>query len=470
MSKDKITSQEIIDLIAQKASISKRAADEFLKMLISTIEEALMAGDNVKIQHFGTFKLQWNEPRKSIDVNTGQEIIIEGYNKVTFVPESSLKELINEPFAFLEAVALDGSTESEALLNQDELLDPLRTLTEQADEIKNLLSEIQAMSSPQPFNESNDEPQELTDDLIIDDEIEWSKINTDRLNETDKLIASDELNESFDVQSFSDIEIVIDESESDASISSTDSLSTELTSELVESTKINEPECIDSTSNPVISSIQQSKADEQQVPVQRFATKVMPLRRRKTIRWVVISTVLILLLSGFGSYFAFSSFEFWVDSEIQQTYTAFTANKSNFSMTAMLNTVTNWFKPASQVKNHVSIKSQHIVHKINNIPKAKVAVDSLQLLFDQPRVYTEFIASERIHSGNRLTLISKRYYGSKDFWVYIYEANMNHISNPDKIPEGTLIQIPKLNPLLINISNPRCIAKAKELHDLYVKK
>ncbi len=469
MSKEKITSQEIIDLIAQKASISKRAADEFLKMLISTIEESLIAGDNVKIQHFGTFKLQWNEPRKSVDVNTGQEIIIDGYNKVTFVPESSFKELINEPFAFLEAVVMDESSESEALFNEDEPSDPLRTLTEQADEIKNLLSEIQAMSSSQTFNESSIEQQELTNDLIIVDEIQWSKINTDSKSETDEGIAPVDMDETSELPSINDIEIVIDESDNDAFISPTDSFSNEMISESVESTKIQEPECIDSTSNPEISSIQHSKADEQ-VPVQRFANRVMPLKRRKTLRRVIISTILILLLSGFGSYFAFSSFEFWVDSEIQQTYTVFATNKTNFSMTAMLNTVTNWFKPTSKVKSHSSVKSQHIVHKINNIQKSKVSVDSLQLLFDQPRVYTEFIATERIHSGNRLTLISKRYYGSKDFWVYIYEANMNHISDPDKIPEGTLIQIPKLNPLLIDISNPRCIAKAKELHDLYVKK
>jgi hypothetical protein len=96
-------------------------------------------------------------------------------------------------------------------------------------------------------------------------------------------------------------------------------------------------------------------------------------------------------------------------------------------------------------------------------------VDSLQLLFDNPRVYTEFIASERIKFGSRLTLISRRYYGSKDFWVYIYEANKEKIPNPDQIAQGTLIRIPRLDARLIDVSNPRCLTKAKELNDLYVK-
>jgi len=87
MIKEKISSQEIIDLIALKASVSKRAAEEFLKVMIASIEEALLAGEVVKIKNFGTFKLQWNEPRKSVNVQTREEIVIGGYYKVVFVTD-----------------------------------------------------------------------------------------------------------------------------------------------------------------------------------------------------------------------------------------------------------------------------------------------------------------------------------------------------------------------------------------------
>ena len=66
--------------------------------------------------------------------------------------------------------------------------------------------------------------------------------------------------------------------------------------------------------------------------------------------------------------------------------------------------------------------------------------------------------------------MGKKYYGLKDFWVYIYEANREKVSDPDKIPSGTIIYIPKLDSRLIDKENQRCIDKAKELHDLYVKK
>ena len=148
MNKEKISSQEIIDLVAVKASVSKRAAEEFLKVMISSIEDALLADDSVKVKGFGTFKLQWNEPRKSVNVQTGDEIILDGFYKVVFAPEISLRELVNEPFAHLEAVELDS--DNNFILQQKEEeppLDPLRIFTEQASEIKDLLSEIRALST-----------------------------------------------------------------------------------------------------------------------------------------------------------------------------------------------------------------------------------------------------------------------------------------------------------------------------------
>ena len=71
--------------------------------------------------------------------------------------------------------------------------------------------------------------------------------------------------------------------------------------------------------------------------------------------------------------------------------------------------------------------------------------------------------------GSRLTLISKKYYGARDFWVYIYEANKDIIPNPDIVPKGTMIRVPKLPASLIDANDPACMEKAKALHDLYVK-
>ena len=148
MSKEKISSQEIIDLVASKLSVSKRVAEDFLKVMFATIEDALVEGEAVKIKNFGTFKLQWNEPRKSVNVQTGAEIILDGYHKVTFTPDSNLKDVVNEPFAHLEPIELDAKNEPvKELVSQDEAFDPLRIFNEQANEIKDILSEINALSN-----------------------------------------------------------------------------------------------------------------------------------------------------------------------------------------------------------------------------------------------------------------------------------------------------------------------------------
>ena len=91
-------------------------------------------------------------------------------------------------------------------------------------------------------------------------------------------------------------------------------------------------------------------------------------------------------------------------------------------------------------------------------------------IFNQTRQYTEFIDTVTLNEGSRLTWISLKYLGHKDFWVYIYEANTDVISNPNSIRIGTQLRIPKLNPALIDISNTQCFEYAKHLHDVYVKK
>ena len=150
-SNQKITIQELIDLLCEKTSANKQQAEDFIKSLFAVIEEQLLAGEQVKINDFGVFKLQWNEPRKSVNINTGEEFIIDGFNKLSFVPEPKLKDAVNEPFAHLESIILDGEKKTDPAPN-----DPLRTLQEQATAIKGILSEISSMSEEEPRVKSQD--------------------------------------------------------------------------------------------------------------------------------------------------------------------------------------------------------------------------------------------------------------------------------------------------------------------------
>ena len=98
----KITFLELSELIAEATSTSNRMCELFLRELFNTISQALIDGESVKIKGIGTFKVTQVKPRKSANVNTGAPIEIAGYKKLTFTPDKSLAEVINQPFAQFE--------------------------------------------------------------------------------------------------------------------------------------------------------------------------------------------------------------------------------------------------------------------------------------------------------------------------------------------------------------------------------
>ena len=137
---DKLSWSELRRALAQRANISEKDANTFLTAFNAQLLEALKTEKQVKINGLGTFKLQAVAPRKSVDVTTGNEITIEGYNKVSFVPEAGVKELVEKVEAG-EAV---------------EALDPIQKLGAQADEIVDILGDLGEL----PKGEKAEEPVE----------------------------------------------------------------------------------------------------------------------------------------------------------------------------------------------------------------------------------------------------------------------------------------------------------------------
>ena len=86
----KVNTQVLADLLAEKAGISKRSADTFVKAFIQTTIDGGLSDGNVKIKGLGTFKIVKVADRESTNVNTGERILIAGYNKMSFVPDIDL--------------------------------------------------------------------------------------------------------------------------------------------------------------------------------------------------------------------------------------------------------------------------------------------------------------------------------------------------------------------------------------------
>lgn len=130
---DKLSWTELRRAVASRAGVNEKTAGVFLNALTSQLLRGLRADKMVKINGFGTFKLQAVAPRKSVNVKTGEEIVISGYNKIVFMPEVGVKELVERG---------DSKVESGKSKVESTEIDPLKKLGEQAEEIVDLLADL----------------------------------------------------------------------------------------------------------------------------------------------------------------------------------------------------------------------------------------------------------------------------------------------------------------------------------------
>ena len=104
-----LTIKDLAEILVQKHQLDSRSAEAFINAVIETIHEGLKNDRVVKVKGFGTFKLTAVRERESINVNTGERVVISGHDKVSFTPDAVLRDLVNKPFAQFDTVVLaDG--------------------------------------------------------------------------------------------------------------------------------------------------------------------------------------------------------------------------------------------------------------------------------------------------------------------------------------------------------------------------
>lgn len=316
---NKLLLQDLVDQLAEEGNLKKKDAEEFLRAFFKVSEEALFEGEIVKVPKLGSFKLIMVDARKSVNVATGEEIEIKEHYKLSFTPDSELKELVNKPYAHLDPVELDTA--------------------------------IQA--NPK----------------IVEKTIEEPKHKAPK-KET----------------------------------------------------------------NPIINDL----------PLQPDFAPAQ--KKPKNSLWIwVIFFVTILLLS------------IW-------SYISNEAQKREDSIEIKDMEIMDSLKAATSIPDSIQPISDSIQTKKDSL-KVHVELPKTPPTQEQEIQTTTngILAVVELKKGQRLTWLSEKYYGHKAFWVYIYEANKDIIKNPNVIPEGATIQIPKPDPRIINANNPTLVAKAKAL-------
>ena len=172
MANEKLTWAELRKAVAQIANVSEQESEQFLNALVDATLNGLENDKQVKIKGIGTFALKAIAPRKSVNIATGEEFVIDGYNKLIFNAESMLKESVEKRMEHPKTETVMAEINN----------DPIKKLGEQADEIVDILAElgqaVNAEASPhplpaeEPIEEVAEEPMEEPVEEPIEEVVE----------------------------------------------------------------------------------------------------------------------------------------------------------------------------------------------------------------------------------------------------------------------------------------------------------
>lgn len=201
MSKNSLT--VLAQKLAEKTGISQQDAELFIRKMFDVANEGLQADKQVKMKWLGTFKVTSVKDRESVDVNTGERIVIEGRDKISFTPDTILKEIINKPFAQFETVVVNDGVEFDEIDRKFEAEEQLAE-NQQMDEAEEI---------PEPLDgsETSEETSEATGISEISDTSKTS--DTSEISDTSETSDVIDFLDESEAPSVSDKVVVIGESE-----------------------------------------------------------------------------------------------------------------------------------------------------------------------------------------------------------------------------------------------------------------
>lgn len=419
MESKKFSVQDLVEQVAAQSSLTKKFTEEFLKELVSVIEEYLEKEGVVKVKGLGTFKLIWNEERKSVNVTTGEELILPAHYKVSFTAESSVLDRLNG-VASSEVAAAPPFTQ------------PTEPSTPDVS-----LSVAASTSTPAQSASSAEEPakpaQELPKPFFIpvpgkEQPAEEASVSSQTAEPPVVPLTGS------DIPQPAPAEASASESHPQSEV--------EAPLDIVEP---NAPE---------------SKEDD-------FQMQRVKKKGHGWIWWLLI----LALLAGAGWYFRdlwYPQARGWIDTylpthgETVVPSDTLEVEQSVFAEGDSIALDDDSTSIAEEYEGEIPIETEQ---------KAESQEERRQRLLSE---YTPDVAQNApvresviVIDGSRLTLFALRAYGHKDFWVYIYDANRDVLTSPGSLAKGMSLKIPDLDNLLVDPDNADCLQKASQLAAQY---
>lgn len=150
--------------LANKHGMKQKDAEKFISQMFDLLSEVLDEEKQVKVKGLGTFKVTSVKDRASVNVNTGERIIIEGRDKISFTPDASMKNLVNKPFAQFETVVLkDGVDFGE--------IDKKYNIDETTDETVDNTETNEIESTPEPVVTETTAPEPEVSEPVVSESV-----------------------------------------------------------------------------------------------------------------------------------------------------------------------------------------------------------------------------------------------------------------------------------------------------------
>lgn len=166
--------------VASKRGLTQAEAERFIATMFEVAGDGIQEDKLLKMKWLGTFKITSVKDRESVDVNTGERILIEGRDKISFTPDNILKEIVNKPFAQFETVVvndgIDFSDIDEKFANMEREEEELQLQKEQECHDEEVVQEEQpqkeelSQEEEQPREEEHSQEVELNEDLSQEEE------------------------------------------------------------------------------------------------------------------------------------------------------------------------------------------------------------------------------------------------------------------------------------------------------------
>ena len=414
---ERLTIQDLTDLLAAKHSMTKKDAEAFVKEIFLLIEQALESENTVKIKGLGTFKLIDVDSRESVNVNTGERFQIKGHTKVSFSPDANLRDTINKPFAHFETVVLNENTVLEDTPIEE---------TEEEESGEEVIPTV----IPEPIEPQSQPKEEEKEEMSL---TEIQPIVETRSIEPQSVVVEPKT-------------VPVEKKE------------------IITAEEIIEQELLRANLKPesTIVRSQEGKSEMEkgaevaQTAIQPTPQKNIPdssVKEKSPVPYLITIIILVLLLCGGVVLFIY--------------YPDLFSSSSDKNALDMPPVTTQPVKPEVQLSDTVeqdSVKDikpetpKTSITPTSVVPQKKEAVTPAKtenkVIRQQPStsVYLDSASYKitgtktkyTVKEGETLTRVSLRFYGTKAMWPYIVKHNPDVIKNPNNVPYGTTIKIPEL--------------------------